>query len=182
MFVLRSLYPYYTPGAKLYVSPSPVTTGLGITSAILWALGYCLVIVTVYRSITTTHDLHAWKPRESLRLLFTPEERKKPWILYRLPGLVPALVLNVCFNIGVLRFFIEMFIFPPGERFEVKEDLIRAGCNVLLIILGTAFLAPLEVVTTRLAIQRVLPAEGEGEDERDVEKEAVTAADEDGIP
>ncbi len=130
--------------------------------------------------------MDSWKPQEAFHALFTAHERRRPWAIYQIPGLIPALVLNICINIFVLRLVQDTFIFPrtlPREL-EFIEELTRTIIKVLLAMLCTVILAPLEVITTRLTIQRNYGTrEGQQETEPsetveplDTEKNAVGAS------
>ena len=44
----------------------------------------------LYRAVCTPHRLPWFKPMEALRIILTPYERRKPWVLYLTPGLLAA--------------------------------------------------------------------------------------------
>jgi hypothetical protein len=47
-------------------------------------------IVITYRSIITPYRLPTFNPLVALRVLLTPAERARPWILYFTPGLLAS--------------------------------------------------------------------------------------------
>jgi len=93
---------------------------------------------------------------QSLRVLLTPTERRRPWIIYLTPGLLPAQVTHI--GIVVLglaplrRFLLPAFADPslPVSDTSMLNLIIYSG----IVILGALVLTPLEVIATRLAIQR----------------------------
>lgn len=110
----------------------------------------------VSSSVTTPYKLPYFAPRYSLRILLTPTERRKPWLLYLTPGLLPAQLLAVTYSalgLRVLRHFIL-----PGYRIgaDLPENLtpLRFGLYFIVVIVSTAIICPLEVITTKLVIQR----------------------------
>ncbi len=109
----------------------------------------------IRRSIVATRKLDLFKPKASLHYLLSDHEREKPWAIYQIPGLLPALVINVFINIKVIR-PLHYLIFPVNhpEDISVTETCLRLACILLVTALGTAVLTPLEVITTRLALQR----------------------------
>ena len=55
-----------------------------------------------YRAIVTPYNLPSFQPRYSLRVLLTPIERRRPWLLYLTPGLLTAQALS-----AALAFFLQ---------------------------------------------------------------------------
>ncbi|KAK0500406.1 hypothetical protein EDD18DRAFT_1149879 [Armillaria luteobubalina] len=153
---LARLWPYHLP-PKFYISPSPSTIGYSLMSALFGSLYYVFVLVLVYRSIAATRPLDLSKPKEYLHHLLSDHERENPWAIYQIPGLLPALVLNVYTNIKVIR-PLHYAIFPVDvvhpEDMSVAETCLGLACILLVTALGTAVLTLLEVITTRLALQR----------------------------
>ncbi|KAK0223289.1 hypothetical protein IW262DRAFT_1295108 [Armillaria fumosa] len=124
-------------------------------SALFGTLYYVFVLVLVYRSIAATRQLDLSKPKEYLHYLLSDHERENPWAIYQIPGLLPALVITVFINIKVIR-PLHYLIFPVDhpEDMSVTETCLGLACILLVTALGTAVLTPLEVITTRLALQR----------------------------
>ena len=92
----------------------------------------------------------------SLRILLTPTERRRPWILYLTPGLMAAEVIHIVIIVlflGPLR----RVLLPELSRSGIdrpKVSLIKLTIYFIIFCLSVAVLAPLEVIATRLAIQR----------------------------
>jgi hypothetical protein len=109
------------------------------------------------RSITTPHKLPYLKPVQSLRVLLTPTERRRPWILYLTPGLLAAEVLHisiVVLALGPLRRLLVPALSPKTEQTLANISVVKLSIYLAIVILGTVVLTPLEVIATRLAIQR----------------------------
>ena len=116
-------------------------------------------------------------PRYSLRVLLTPTERRRPWILYLTPGLLLTEILHIAYVVLVLKTARHLLIPTPAKPgLPSKEDFppFRMAIYFVVCLFSTAILTPLEVIATRLAIQRnhaapefnsvVQEAEGEGEE------------------
>ena len=65
-----------------------------------------------HRAITTPYKLPYLKPIQSLRVLLTPTERRRPWILYLTPGLLLTQFLHVAYVVSVHYEIIHPFMFP----------------------------------------------------------------------
>jgi len=107
-------------------------------------------------SVTTPYTLPYFAPRYSLRILLTPTERRKPWLLYLTPGLLPAQLLTVTYSVLSLR-TLRDFLLPGyylGAEFRGDFTPLRFGLYFIVVIVSTAILCPLEVIATKLAIQR----------------------------
>jgi hypothetical protein len=93
---------------------------------------------------------------KAIRTIFTPTERKKPWILYLTPGLLAAEVLHVAVVILILspfhRLLLPAIITPDPKPTDIS--LWKAAVYFAIVAIATIVLAPLEVIATRLAIQR----------------------------
>ena len=93
----------------------------------------------------------------SLRMLLTPTERRKPWVLYLTPGLLTAHIIHIVYvTLGVRtirRFLLPELYTPrvPNVKFMPRG---RLAAFLALLIGSTAILTPLDIITTRLAIQR----------------------------
>ncbi|KAJ6531935.1 hypothetical protein B0H19DRAFT_1189241 [Mycena capillaripes] len=140
---------------KLYLSPSsPTTTRVGPSSSLIYTLIYTIILVTTYRAIATPRKLDVLNAREALHILFSAHERKKPWVIFQIPGLLPALFLNL----GIFHFIVSPLrdLIRPWwlHDYSPLEDVLRNAGLVLLAMLSTIVSAPLEVIVTRLALQR----------------------------
>ncbi|KAJ7903383.1 hypothetical protein B0H14DRAFT_2664755 [Mycena olivaceomarginata] len=139
---------------KLYLSPSPpLSARVSLNSDVIATLFYSIFIVTVYRAITSPRKLDILNAREALHILFSAHERKKPWVILQIPGLLPALFINFGLYHGVIQ-PMSTVIMPFYKNFGSLEYALRSVGLVLLALLSTAICAPLEVITTRLALQR----------------------------
>ncbi|KAJ7030381.1 hypothetical protein C8F04DRAFT_1113452 [Mycena alexandri] len=140
---------------KIYFSPSaPVTnpTRVSLLASSIYALIYTMVIVTIYRAIVTPRKLDVLNAREALHILFSAHERHKFWAIYQIPGLLPAIFINLGFNHLILS--MREPILPWWQQFSPLEYSIRTACLIVVALLNTIVSAPLEVIVTRLAIQR----------------------------
>ena len=111
---------------------------------------------SVFSSVTTPYKLPYFAPRCSLRILLTPTERRKPWLLYLTPGLLPAQLITVTYGVLGLR-TLRHFLLPsyrPGTDLPEGFTPLRFGLYFIVVIVSTAILCPLEVIATKLAIQR----------------------------
>ncbi|KAF9820306.1 hypothetical protein IEO21_01520 [Rhodonia placenta] len=109
--------------------------------------------VITYRSITTPYKLSYLRPMYSIRILLTPTERKKPWMLYMTPGLLAAQVLLVAYTAFFLT-AIRAFLLPRPSADELSLNTVKFGIYLFIELLSTVVLCPLEVISTKLAIQR----------------------------
>ncbi|KAJ9104692.1 hypothetical protein QFC20_004464 [Naganishia adeliensis] len=107
--------------------------------------------VIINRCIITPYALPL-NARQSLRLILTPDEYTKPWTLYFAPGLLAVSGLHVFWVTVISRSIKYMLVgtMPDGA-------IDHPGLFILFLIFqfASAFLlTPLEVITTRLSIQR----------------------------
>jgi hypothetical protein len=92
----------------------------------------------------------------SLRLLLTPTERRRPWILYLTPGLMAAELIHIgiiVLFLGPLRRLLLPELSQPGFNPSTVSS-VKLIIYFIILCLSVAALAPLEVIATRLAIQR----------------------------
>ncbi|KAJ7170828.1 hypothetical protein C8R43DRAFT_981230 [Mycena crocata] len=138
---------------KMYISPSPSKFD-GLVSSLFSALLYTILMVTTYRTIMTPRKLDILNAREALHVVFSAHERKKPWAIFQIPGLLPAILINlfIQFILAPLRDIILPW--ETQRNGSTEEYVIRTACLALLVLLSTVITAPLEVITTRLALQR----------------------------
>jgi len=184
VFIVESPKPRH--GA--YNAPEAGVLGTLMYSTFKMLISLPTVIIT-YRAITTPHRLPYFKPMYSLRILLTPTERRKPWILYLTPGLMAAQIAHIGYivlGLGTVRRILLPELSAPGAPKMGDISRVRIIVFLVLVILSTAILAPLEVAATRLAIQRNHAASGfnsvSQEEEGDAEETVEYAgADEDVI-
>lgn len=93
---------------------------------------------------------------KSFRVLLTPTERKKPWILYMTPGLMLTEILHLGLVILLLsplhRLLLPAVVNPDLDLADIS--IWKAVVYFIIVAIATIVLAPLEVIATRLAIQR----------------------------
>ncbi|KAG6861144.1 hypothetical protein C0995_003412 [Termitomyces sp. Mi166 len=138
--------------AKLDTLGLPALTALGIASLIV----SLPITILTYRTIVTPYKLSCFSLRQSLRTLLTPTERARPWLLYLTPGLLVAQLLKLAVVVPALS-ILQSFILPELPRSGGEIDshaILRFSAYVILIALSTSVVVPLEVITTRLALQR----------------------------
>ncbi|TFL01479.1 hypothetical protein BDV98DRAFT_568146 [Pterulicium gracile] len=143
------------PSHGTYRAPS-----ISIPGVLLYSLGMMILnlprVVLTSRAITTPHRLPWFSPLTSLRLLLTPTELRAPYTLYLTPGLLAAQSAHIAYVVlflGTARHFLiptPLDKIPEGEGFPTMRVLVF----VALSLGSTVVLTPLEVISTRLAIQR----------------------------
>lgn len=143
------------PRHTRYRAPETGVFGTLFYATLVMLLGLPTSIIT-YRAITTPHKLGYFQPMKSLRILLTPTERRKPWILYLTPGLLVTEMLHIAVIVlGVTP--LRRVLLPPLEESDnpfAQAGLFKLIIYVLVLVFSTFILAPLEVMTTRLTIQR----------------------------
>ncbi|KAF7374774.1 Mitochondrial carrier [Mycena sanguinolenta] len=139
---------------KVYASPSPpFDSWAGLISNLVSTFIYAVFLVAIYRSITSPRKLDVLNAREALHVLFSLHERKKPWVIFQTPGLLAALLINL----GVHHLFTQPLInilISSNMYFSTTGESGITGGFMLVALLATIVRAPLEVITTRLALQR----------------------------
>jgi len=137
----------------------PRLTGFRAPDVGVWGtLGYSIftmllslpTVIITYRAITTPYKLSYFNAMQALRVLLTPTERRRPWILYLTPGLLAAQVLHisiVVLGLGPLRQYFDI-------SFKEPATFLSVATYAVIVALSSIILTPLEVIVTRLAIQR----------------------------
>lgn len=160
-------------GTTIPISPgrysSPVTSPYQVLvySVVVAIIGLPITIL-INRAVTTPYLLPWVNSRYALRRLFTPTELAKPWILYATPGLLGAKLLHLAYVVLVLRTF-RTLLLPSVSKMAngtweretgLPEDItfLRVTTYMIIATLSTAILCPLEVIATRLSLQRNHPA------------------------
>ena len=90
--------------------------------------------------------------------------------MYLTPGLVTAQVVQIAYAVVILN-GLRRLLLPTDKDFSPA----RFGIYVAIEILSTAIICPLEVITTKLAIQRNHSAAEYNSVEQEVEDDAVEA-------
>ncbi|KAK0484370.1 hypothetical protein EDD18DRAFT_1197162 [Armillaria luteobubalina] len=151
-----------TPKPRHGTYHAPQTGVLGTlvysTGMMLIALPTCNrhVPVIIQSAITTPHKLPYLNAAKSLRILLTPTERRRPWIIFLTPGLLAAEVLHIAIVVlalGPLRRLL-LPILPESGSSLPDVSPVRLAIYLVVVLVATALLTPLEVMATRLAIQR----------------------------
>ncbi|KAH0589064.1 hypothetical protein H2248_004836 [Termitomyces sp. 'cryptogamus'] len=133
----------------------------GILGTLGYAVGMMLITlptaILTYRSITTPHKLSYFGLMQNLRILLTPTERRRPWILYLTPGLLTAEVLHIVVVVLVLeplrRLLLPELLVESDKGFS-GISAVKLSIFLVIVALSTIILTPLEVIAIRLAIQR----------------------------
>ncbi|KAI9507435.1 mitochondrial carrier [Russula earlei] len=146
-------------GQRNHGAYSPPTSG--IWSTLIYSIFLMLVslpaLIVTYRSITTPYRLPYLGPFYSLRVLLTPTELRKPWVLYLTPGLLAAEILYICYVVIGLRALRGLLLpsLSQSDDSQPRDFSPRSFIIYLAISLfSTVILCPLEVISTRLAVQR----------------------------
>lgn len=117
----------------------------------------CIVVLMHNSSaVVTPYRLPYFNPMYSLRILLTPTERSRPWTLYMTPGLLLAEVAHI-FYTGIVLRTLRAILFPSlsaDGSSDPKINGLKLGIYIGIEILSTVVLCPLEVLSTKLAIQR----------------------------
>jgi hypothetical protein len=113
-------------------------------------------LVITYRAIITPYRLPAFNPILGLRVLLTPTERRRPWIIYFTPGLLPAQILHIAYVVLILHTLLRvagMGDFYKPARGERPESIAWWQATLWLVVslASTVILTPLEVISTRYA-------------------------------
>ncbi|KAG1732214.1 mitochondrial carrier [Suillus paluster] len=139
-----------------YSAPDAGAVGILFYSIFAMLVSLPQVIIT-NRAITTPHKLPYLNAIYSLRVLLTPTERRKPWILYLTPGLLAVQVAHIAYVVLGLR-TIRQLLLPglanPGFPNRDEISPVKATIFLVIALLSTAILTPLEVIAIRLSIQR----------------------------
>ncbi|KAG8695392.1 hypothetical protein FRC12_012571 [Ceratobasidium sp. 428] len=157
----------YRPCSQVYVPATSIFRGL------LYGVGALLVAIPYEilfnRAVCTPHRLPWFKPMQALRTILTPYERRKPWVLYLTPGLLVARMLILIWVVAVAQ-VVRAVLLPslsrglsdvrdPDDQNRMTKHLNPVKLAVFLIfsMASTAILCPLEVLATRLSVQRNHP-------------------------
>jgi len=132
----------------------------GVMGTLFYSLAMLIISlptsIMTYRAITTPHNLSYFNLRRGLRSLLTPTERRRPWILYLTPGLMAAETAHICIVVlflGPLR----RWLLPGLSEEGIKPgsiSIVKLIIYLTILCFSILVLTPLEVIATRLAIQR----------------------------
>ncbi|CDZ98727.1 Mitochondrial substrate/solute carrier [Phaffia rhodozyma] len=155
------------PSGTLAV-PDPSGIQMGFVTVFL-ALITVPGTILINRAITTPYQLPYREKRslqQSLQLLLTPYEYRKPWILWLTPGLLAITAIYVGWTVLLMRIMRNAIVGEAwsnanrGASDEQDEQLFANVSTFRLIVfflfqgLSAIILTPLEVMTTRLSLQR----------------------------
>ncbi|OAX39312.1 hypothetical protein K503DRAFT_769608 [Rhizopogon vinicolor AM-OR11-026] len=130
--------------------------GMLAYSILVMLVSLPLEIIT-NRAITTPHKLPYFNVIYSLRILLTPTERRRPWILYLTPGLLAAKVAHAAYGVLFVRLIGQLLpeFVKPGAIIRLEEiSPVRFTIAFAVVVLSKAIIIPWEVIVTRLSIQR----------------------------
>ncbi|KAH8827216.1 hypothetical protein DL96DRAFT_1465374 [Flagelloscypha sp. PMI_526] len=103
------------------------------------------------RAVVTPYVLNYWNLRRGLRILLSGDERRRPWLLYFIPGIFLTLVLSTLGSLLRTSFFL---VFLRTISTPSQFSIITIIFSVFAWCTFTVMLVPLEVIFVRLAIQR----------------------------
>jgi hypothetical protein len=135
-----------------------LSCGIPRTGTFIYSVFYTLLslpaLVITYRAIITPYRLPAFKPMLALRVLLTPTERRRPWVIYFTPGLLVAQVLQITYVVLVLHTLLRvagMGDFYKPARGQKPESISwwQGALWLIVSFASTIILTPLEVITTR---------------------------------
>lgn len=140
-----------------------------VVSELLQALVVLPFDVVLKRTMVHPRRLDWFRPRESLREVLSPTELRRPWQLFRLPGLLPAMLLRVSL-VSTLSIAADRALLPRYEPlvpsdpaqddFEgpssatTKATVLGFATYLIVVLLLQLLAVPLECIVVRLSVQR----------------------------
>jgi hypothetical protein len=103
-------------------------------------------VVITYRAVITPYRLPTFNPFVSLRVLLTPAERSRPWLIYLTPGLLATQLIHVAYVIFVLNVIGRKI---SGDNGWLEFDTQRRAMSTVWTLISALILTPLEVISTR---------------------------------
>ncbi|ELU40586.1 hypothetical protein AG1IA_05390 [Rhizoctonia solani AG-1 IA] len=151
----------YKPRSSMHIPATGVFRGL------LYGFGSLAVSIPYEilfnRAVCTPHRLPWFRPMEALRIILTPYELRKPWVLYLTPGLLAARMLIVVWVVAIAR-IVRAMLLPSVSRdvstlaiWSLNHASRLSSPMDSRVMSSTAILCPLEVLATRLSVQRNHP-------------------------
>lgn len=113
-----------------------------------------------------------------MRILLTPTERRRPWVIYTTPGLFAAQFLHLIYKIVFIGSLKALLLPSPDEfsdKLFIDASPIAIGVMIAIGLLSTSILCPLEVIASKLAIQRNHAAPEYNSVSQEVEEDDVAA-------
>lgn len=133
-----------------YTVPEAGAIRTGLFTIVLTLITLPMTVIT-NRCIITPYLL-PFDAKMALRLVLTPDEYAKPWKLYRAPGLLVSVVLHVLWVTLVARSVKWILVSKTDDGSIVSIPLLIIF--LIFQLLSSLLLTPLEVIATRLSIQR----------------------------
>ncbi|KAL0064255.1 hypothetical protein AAF712_008840 [Marasmius tenuissimus] len=141
-------------------------------SGIIYSVWLCSVVVLhlaidipiqilTIRAIITPYKLPWTKPSFGYKMLLSPIERRQPWKLYLLPGILISHLVQLLVGafIGQLSGYLTWSLTASqGLEGWMKVVVLR----LIFAVIPATFLAPWKIVQARLAVQRTR-ANGDGD-------------------
>lgn len=121
------------------------------TIYLVWTHLLCIPLTSIiHRAIVTPYCLPWCDIPLALRVLLSPSERRQPHKLYRTHGLLTVETLRLCvlFLVQVIIPYIKPLVMGTAGPW------LHLGVSIAITLASTAVLAPLEVVSARLMVQR----------------------------
>jgi hypothetical protein len=88
------------------VALQEAVSDLSTKGTFIYSVFYALIslpaVVITYRSVITPYRLPAFHPALALRILLTPTERRRPWVIYLTPGLLASQISHVGYVVVIL--------------------------------------------------------------------------------
>lgn len=114
--------------------------------------------IFVNRAVTTREDISSLSLRRALDALLSPTERKHPYRIFSIPGLLATCTLWVLYIVGTIgaRHFLFVKQFPGnlGDWEDMRPHIpLLVGAVIFSFALNALVLTPLEVMMVRLSIQ-----------------------------
>ncbi|WWD21841.1 hypothetical protein CI109_106329 [Kwoniella shandongensis] len=148
-----------------YSVPEAGGIRMGLFTIVLTIIALPMTVI-INRSIITPYKLPN-NPSTSLRILLSPHELSRPYMLYLTPGLLATTFIHsIC--VTLIARTMRVFFLGAALADEVSDDISPWRWMLFIVwqALATLWLTPLEVVGTRLSVQAntggIVPSEEEG--------------------
>ncbi|KAG2158512.1 uncharacterized protein EDB93DRAFT_675347 [Suillus bovinus] len=114
--------------------------------------------VFVNRAVTTREDIPSFSLRRALDALLSPTERRHPYRIFIIPGLLAACTSWVLYIVSTIGARHLLFVTQFPENFGNWEDMrphipLLVTAVIFSLALNALVLTPLEVMMVRLSIQ-----------------------------
>jgi hypothetical protein len=167
---------FANPQTGRYTVPQSNSFSLIIYTLLVAVLAIPITVIS-NRAITTPKRLPWFNLRLALQVLLSPYERRRPWTLYFIPGLMASKLAHIAYVNFVLH-TVRRWALPSMLAKEPSQPVnispFRLGLYAFVVFSSTIILCPLEVIAIRISLQRDHPSE-------DVDASGMDIADGDGI-